>query len=250
VNHVWSSLGALLFPRRCLICNHPAGSPFFSFPGSSIYASLLCADCAAVLPAIVGPVCAKCGYPRADEQKKHECVLQSRAIGRHLELIRSGYLYEGMMMEAIHQWKYQQRHLLLPLIRKLVDQAMERWGADFLGVDVICAVPLAAADWRARGFNQALVIASRCALCLGKPLRRRLLVKNRQTPKQAKLHRSSRITNLTGAFRVNRSQDLVGKTVLLCDDVMTTGSTLAVAGDVLLQAGAKAVKCFTLCRVL
>lgn len=248
MNHVWSSLGALLFPSRCLICNHPVGSPFFSFPGSSIYASLLCADCAAGLPSITGLVCAKCGYPRIDGQKKHVCVLHG--IGRHLELIRSGYLYEGMMMESIQRWKYQQRHLLLPLIRKLVDRAMERWKDDFLDVDVIAAVPLAAADWRARGFNQALIIAGRCALCLGKPLHRRLLLKNRRTPKQARLHRSSRITNLTGAFHVKRSHDLAGKTVLLCDDVMTTGSTLAVAGDVLLQAGAKAVKCFTLCRVL
>jgi len=245
---VWSTLGSLLFPRRCLICDQPAGSPFFSFPGSSIYASLLCVDCAAGLPAIAGPVCTKCGYPQTDKTGEHDCVLQE--LGRHLELIRSGYLYEGVMMETIHRWKYQQRHLLLPLIQKLVDRAMDRWKDDFLDVDVIVAVPLAAADWRARGFNQALVIAGRGAFYLGKPLRRRLLIKTRRTPKQARLHRSSRTTNLAGAFQVNRPRDLVGKTVLLCDDVMTTGSTLAAAGNVLLQAGAKAVKCFTLCRVL
>ena len=177
-------------------------------------------------------------------------MLGPRGIDRHLELIRSGYIYEGVMMEIIQQWKYQRRHLLLPLIRKLVDQAMACWGSEFFDVDVVAAVPLAAADWRARGFNQALVIAGRCAFNLGKPLQRRLLIKNRKTPKQAGLHRDSRLVNLAGAFRIGGSPDLTDRTVLLCDDVMTTGSTLAAAGDILLQSGAKAVKCFTLCRVL
>lgn len=251
MNDVWSSLGELLFPRRCLLCNHPGSSPFFSSPGSSAYAPLLCSDCAAGLTVITGPVCEKCGYPREVGGKKHDCVLTSRGIGQHVLLIRSGFRYEGKLMETIHLWKYQQRHLLLPLVKRLVETALERWGADFHDVDMVAAVPLAAADWRARGFNQALVIADRCAFHLGKPLKKRLLVKTRKTPKQARLHRSSRMINLAGAFSLGRFHGLVeGKTILLCDDVMTTGSTLAVAADTLLQSGAKAVKCFTLCRVL
>ena len=250
MNDVWSSLGALLFPRRCLLCNHPGSSPFFSSPSPSAYTPFICPDCASDFKAITGPICKKCGYPRGESGGKHACVLQPRGIGCHVALIRSGYHYEGVMMETIHRWKYQQRHLLLPLVEKLVDQAVACWGADFHDVDMVGAVPLAASDWRARGFNQALVIADRCAFYLGKPLKRRLLIKTRKTSKQARLHRDSRMINLAGVFSLGRPDDLVNKTILLCDDVMTTGATLAVAADTLLQSGAKAVKCFTLCRVL
>ncbi len=251
MNDVWSSLGALLFPRRCLLCNHPGSSPFFSSPSPSVYTPLLCPDCASDFKAITGPVCKRCGYPRGEGSGgEHACVLQSRGIGRHVAMIRSGYHYEGIMRETIHRWKYQQRHLLLPLVERLVDLAMERWVPDFHDIDIVAAVPLAASDWRARGFNQALVIANRCALYLGKPLKRRLLIKTRKTPKQARLHRDSRMINLAGVFSPGRPDEPAGKTILLCDDVMTTGATLAVAADTLLQSGAKAVKCFTLCRVL
>lgn len=250
MNYVCSSFGELLFARRCLLCNHPGSSPFFSSPSPSAYTPFVCSDCASGFKAITRAVCKKCGYPGGDSGGKHACVLQSRGIAHHVALIRSGYHYEGIMMETIHRWKYQQRHLLLPLVEKLVDQAVECWGADFHDVDMVGAVPLAASDWRARGFNQALVIAGRCALRLGKPLKRRLLIKTRKTPKQATLHRDSRMINLAGVFSLGRPDDLAGKTILLCDDVMTTGATLAVAADTLLQSGAKAVKCFTLCRVL
>lgn len=252
------SLGSLLFARHCLLCRHPAGSPFFSLPSPSAYTPFLCSECASSFKAITRPVCKKCGYPGCGDttkvmspiREKQACVLQPRGIGHHVALIRSGFHYEGMMMELIHRWKYQQRHLLFPLVKRLVETTMECWGADFHDVDMVVAVPLAAADWRARGFNQALVIASRCALYLGKPLKKRLLVKTRKTPKQAGLHRSSRMINLDGVFSLGRSADLAGKTIMLCDDVMTTGSTLAVAADTLLHSGARAVKCFTLCRVL
>ncbi len=245
-----SSLGALLFARQCLLCNHPGSSPFFSFPNPSAYAPFLCFECASGFKAITSPICKKCGYPYDNTGEKHACVLAPRGIGHHVALIRSGYRYEDTMMETIRRWKYQQKHLLLPLVEKLVDLAMECWGGDFHDVDMVAAVPLAASDWRARGFNQALVIACRCAFHLGKPLERRLLVKTRKTLKQARLHRDTRMINLAGVFRIGRPHDLKGKTILLCDDVMTTGSTLAVAADILLQSGAGAVKCFSLCRVL
>ncbi|NIA19722.1 MAG: hypothetical protein GWP07_04730 [Xanthomonadaceae bacterium] len=250
MNHVCSSLGELLFARHCLLCRHPAGSPFFSSPSPSAYTPFICSDCASGFKAITGPVCKKCGYPRGESSGKHACVLQPRGISHHVALIRSGYHYEGIMMETIHRWKYQQQHLLLPLVEKLVDLAVECWLADFHDIDMVAAVPLAASDWRARGFNQALVIAGRCAVNLGTPLKRRLLIKTRKTAKQATLHRDSRMINLAGVFSPGRPDDLVGKTVLLCDDVMTTGATLAVAADTLLQSGAKAVKCFTLCQPL
>lgn len=245
-----SSLGALLFARQCLLCNHPGGSPFFTPPSPSAYTPFLCSECASGFKAITSPICKKCGYPGEKNSEKHACVLAPRGIGHHLALIRSGYLYQETMMETIHRWKYQRKHVLLPLVEKLVDLAMECWAADFYDVDMVAAVPLAAPDWRARGFNQALVIAGRCARQLEKPLKRRLLIKTGETPKQAGLHRDARMINLAGAFSSGRPHDLKGKTILLCDDVMTTGSTLAVAAEVLLQSGARAVKCFSLCRVL
>ena len=218
MNHVWSSLGALLLPRHCLLCNHPGSSPLFSLPNPSAYMPFICSDCASGFQAITRPVCEKCGYPGSGGSGvKHACVLASQGVGCHVALFRSGYHYEGKMMETVQRWKYQPRHLLLPLVEKLVDLALERWGADFHDVDMVAALPLAAADWRARGFNQALVIANRCALYLQKPLKRRLLIKTRKTAKQAGLHRDARMINLAGVFSLGRPDDLVLHRVTLLD---------------------------------
>ncbi|MBN2331623.1 MAG: ComF family protein [Deltaproteobacteria bacterium] len=245
-----SSFGALLLPRRCLLCRCYTTHPFFAERHSSAYAPFVCQACATGFEPFVRPVCSLCGHPfPGGHAADHHCLPLAGDRGLKGGLIRSGYRYAGGMVEIIHQWKYGKRSLVVPLVEKLVDLALERWAVDFQDVAVVGAIPLAPPSFRSRGFNQALIIASRCASRLDKPLQRRLLVKARETKKQASLGREQRRQNLAGVFHVGSPDGVAAKTVMLCDDVMTSGATLSAASEALLLAGAAAVKCFTLCRV-
>jgi ComF family protein len=115
-------------------------------------------------------------------------------------------------------------------------------------IDLVAPVPLH--WWRkwTRGFNQAEAVARELAAQLGAPFAPRLLRRVRWTARQVQLSRETRRENLRGAFRVVRGARLAGKTVLVVDDVMTTGSTLGEVARTLLSAGAERVIAVVLAR--
>ena len=114
--------------------------------------------------------------------------------------------------------------------------------------DVIVPVPLHISARRKRGFNQAELIASELSRELGIPVAERCIVKARKTAAQKKLNRIQRRSNLRGAFAVSDCDAFKGKTVLLVDDVCTTGSTLTELTALLMDSGASAVYCAAACK--
>lgn len=108
--------------------------------------------------------------------------------------------------------------------------------------DYVCAVPLTAAKLQKRGYNQSELLARRvCDELLLEYAE--LIFKVKDTLNQHNLSKQDRLSNLNSAFSVNGEYDLDGKTVLLCDDIKTTGTTLKECSDVLLNSGAKDVYC-------
>ena len=164
-------------------------------------------------------------------------VDRSRAIGE----------YEGSLREVLHAFKYGSRQSLArPLAAR-----MRSKGADLLeDVDWAVPVPL---HWRReihRGFNQARELAR----FLNHPLLD-VLVRTRHTRSQVELAADRRHANVRGAFGVRRrwrfrDRRIVGSTVLLVDDVSTTGATLEACAAVLKEAGAAKVYALTAARVV
>lgn len=150
--------------------------------------------------------------------------------------------YEGTLRKLIHLFKYNgMRRLAQPLGALLAD-ALPR-DRQF---DVVTAVPL---HWRRRwlrGFNQAQLLASRIARARGIPMHN-LLRRGSATRAQAGLSNAQRRENVAAAFRARRRVN--GLRVLLVDDVMTTGATMAACARVLKKAGAKSVSVLSLARV-
>ena len=114
--------------------------------------------------------------------------------------------------------------------------------------NLILPVPLHRAKLRQREFNQAAGLARRIGKYFEIPVSTDNLQQIRSTKSQTKLTKAQRIANVKGAFRVKRADELNGKSVLLIDDVFTTGATVDECSKVLLAAGVKEVFVMTLAR--
>ena len=152
--------------------------------------------------------------------------------------------YDGRLRDLIHLFKYAGVRSLAKPLGRMANAALPRTEP----VDLIVPVPMHwLRRWR-RGFNQAeslaRVVSRRTGLGVCTALRR-----TRKTAAQAVLTHAERRENLAGVFRVPRPEIVRGKTILLMDDVFTTGATASACAQVLKKAGAKAVILLTLARV-
>lgn len=154
-------------------------------------------------------------------------------------------LYEGDLRRLVHLLKYDgMRALARPLGERLA-AAIERERWEF---DLAAPVPLAFGRRWSRGFNQAALVGKRVAERRGARFEKRLLRRTRATYPQAGLNRAERERNLREAIAVRDPAAVRGRAVLLVDDVMTTGATLAACARALKSAGAKWVGAATVAR--
>jgi ComF family protein len=149
-------------------------------------------------------------------------------------------IYEGVLAEAINHLKfYKVKRLAKPLGSLLA-------AFDLSGSDGIIPVPLSIGSLRERGFNQSLLISRVISKKFHVPLLMDNLRKTKETPPQIGLSARERLLNLKNAFEVRGS--IRGLRLLLLDDVMTTGATVAECSKELMKAGAKEVSVLTLAR--
>ena len=149
--------------------------------------------------------------------------------------------YEGLVKSAIPIIKFGKKKVLASFLGCLLGSFME---SDSVGADLIVPVPLSEARLRERGFNQAAELAKPVAAILGIPYAGDVLVRTRNTNRQTELKETlERIANVSGAFEVSEEWDLTGLTVIVVDDVATTGFTLHEAAMALYDAGASKVLC-------
>jgi ComF family protein len=157
--------------------------------------------------------------------------------------------FAGPVRAALHDLKYAgERRLAGPL----GDAVARRWMHAGSGPEIVVPVPVHAERERRRGYDQATLIADVAARSLRLPMVR-ALERGRATIAQFELGRDERAANVAGAFRVRASdpgaaRSVVGRWVLLVDDVVTTGATLAACGFALRRGGAIAVSAIAVAR--
>ena len=209
--------------------------------------SPVCESCWAAIPAVATPWCPRCGdHMPLWRSREGECA-RCRRLPPAFSMARSAGRHDGSLRQIIHAFKYDHRRLLAQPLARL----MARAGAGVLdGADAVVPVPLHPLRSFRRGFNQADDLARHLGLPVWRLLRRR-----RHGPPQASLPASRRRGNLRGAYVLSvhgnpfiRGRRLHGATVVLIDDVMTTGATLDACARVLRTAGISEVRALTAAR--
>lgn len=155
------------------------------------------------------------------------------------------YRYEGVMARAICLLKYEKR---TGLAKNLVNLLMDDFANT--GIDLVTAIPLHASRLRFREFNQSLLLAREVSRRKGWPLRLDALTRTRETAPQVGLSKKKRKKNMHQAFRLRHPNEVLGKRILLMDDVYTTGATLKEGAKTLIKGGAKEVVVCTPARMV
>jgi competence protein ComFC len=138
------------------------------------------------------------------------------------------------MQGIVHSLKYRNKRSLAKRLGKIMAEAVAMPSLP----EAIIPVPLHPARKRERGYNQSELLAREVGSHLGLPVMNRALKRIKNTPSQTGLRREKRLENVKGAFRVRETDAVKGRTVLLVDDVTTTGATLEACGEALALAGA------------
>jgi ComF family protein len=190
------------------------------------------------------PLCPICGKPQPT-------AAGGRPVCRDfhnpaLRLSRAAALHTHPLREAIHALKYEdQPELAVPLARYLVAVfAADPWPALASSLDAVVPVPLHAQRLAERGYNQSERLAAAFCSQTGMQLAPEWLARTRQTRQQVGLGPVERRANVVDAF--SAAPTVAGKTILLIDDVLTTGATLAACATAAQAAGAVAVYALTL----
>ncbi len=159
-----------------------------------------------------------------------------------------GY-YDGPLREAIHRWKYEEKGYLTAFFgEKMAEGFRRHW--DSPSFDLLIPIPLHLKRLRERGFNQALLLVKELSQRTRIPYSKGLLRKRVSTPPQIRLSGRERERGVRGSFCIQREEEIEGKTILLVDDVYTTGATVNECSRVLLNAGAERVDVLTLAHAI
>jgi len=228
----------LFFPANCSICGLPL---------ESLNRSFICWNCWQKVEWVPFPVCIRCGKPLGvDCQGENFSPICSscQKFPPGFKRLFTPTFYRGVMAEAIRLFKYKSMRGISRGFNFILDSYFKKVDFISLGIELVVPVPLHPKRKRERGFNQAEDIARIVARHL-KVKVGNYLARVRYTLPQTNLDKQDRRKNLTDAFVLRKK--IEGKTVLLVDDVYTTGATLNEASSTIKQAKAE-VFAFALAR--
>ena len=228
----------LIYPPQCILCDCLVTSDFG-----------LCPTCWRETPILIGLVCDLCGAPLAGEDPGHplhcdDCL----QVARPWRQGRAAMLYEGGAREMVLKLKHGDRQ---DLVRPAVNM-MLRAGRGLFDPDMVVApIPLHWRRFLLRRYNQAALLSRGIARAAGLRHCPDLLQRIKATPKMENAERDARFSQLSEAIRLTpRHRRLIfGRSVLLVDDVMTSGATFHAGTEACLAAGARDVRVLALCRV-
>jgi ComF family protein len=226
----------LALPRLCPACREPVDGPG------------LCPSCWSKLSFISRPYCERLGTPFVYDPGPGMLSMEAIAEPPAYHRARAAVRFDEISRALVHALKYGDRLDLAPMMGRWLSHA----GRDLLAeADALVPVPL---HWRrrwARRYNQSALLAAAVSATSGVPVAAAALARVKATVQQVGLSRTERAANVQGAFRVppEGKTAVVGRRLVVVDDVLTSGATVEGCARALLRAGAKNVDVLVFARV-
>ena len=213
-----------MYPQKCPFCG-------------KIEKQRICKECRKKILPVEEPRCKKCGKPIREAEKEYcyDCTM----IRHVFEEGRSIWIHKEPVSRAVYALKYQNRRIYA---KAFGEEMADQYGYYLREkkVELIVPVPLHRKKMRIRGYNQAALLAEITGISVDEDI----LVRVKNTKPLKQLNDKERRRSIRGAFSVRKS--VWAKTIVLIDDIYTTGSTLDEAARVLLKAGAEKVYFLTI----
>lgn len=234
---IWQGFCDLVYPPVCPVCYQHSHSPNCNPERCHFFFQYIRFN--------TKPACPRCMRPHNYRQaNQYMCVCQRQRLA--FDFVWSACLYHGRLRELLHLFKYKHQTGLKVLFAQWMQACILKHRLDIHQFDLIIPIPLHPVKHRERGYNQAELLALELKKLYNIDINTHILYKIRNTNPHAQLGKKERWTNIQGAFTIKRSEDIRGKSILLVDDLFTTGATAQEAAKTLKHYGASQVGVFCL----
>ena len=157
------------------------------------------------------------------------------------------FQYSGEIRNAMLNYKFREKSYIYKTFIQFLKNDEKIW-LQIKKYDIIIPVPISKKRLKERGYNQSELIAKEIAKVVRKEICSNILIKKKENKKQSELNQDERIKNVQGVYKVINVQKIKDKTVLLVDDIFTTGNTVNECSKALIQAGAKKIGICTIAK--
>ncbi len=233
---VKNGVANIIFPPFCPLCENELRNN----------ERLICEDCYSLIKTIESPFCRKCGVPL---NKKRKTCKFCKTGNFHFTKVRAFGTFTYPLSEMIHFLKYERKTLIADRLGIFLGNLLLST-PELSQADIILPVPLHRTRIRERGYNQSLLLAKMVSSNSGKPLCLDAVFRTKPTKSQTKLDQNERRENLKDAFTVVFPERIKNCSIVVVDDVFTTGTTLDEIAKTLLKAGADCIYGLVLARTL
>ena len=216
------ALSKALFPQRCAYCGKV-----------TVAGTLMCRDCETALPRIKGKVCSACG------RESEFCSCKGE---KYFTSIIAPFYYEGVVRRGLHVFKFRKGNQNGEAYCAEMEDAIRKRYKN-VSFDCVVSVPMTKSSIRKRGYDQVDLLCKNLSKRLDISYETDTLEKLYETEKQHGISYLFRKGNLTGVFEVTVPERINGKTILLCDDISTSGETFNECAKMLWLNGAKEIYC-------
>jgi competence protein ComFC len=239
LRRLYNGLIDIIYPKICLSCKS-------KLKKSLCVDDIICLECWGKIKKVSPPFCRRCGrhLEKADFDKNicPRCLKDDP----HFDRAYAPCVYEGVLKELIHGFKYSKKDYLGRILSNFMADFIREYKLPVELIDMIIPMPLHSSRLREREFNQAQILGENLGKEFNMRVRTDVLKRVRATKTQTSLQDSQRLSNVKGSFCVTKPDSLNGKSVLMVDDVLTTGATCSEAALALKNAGAYKVIVLTL----
>jgi ComF family protein len=235
-----SEISDTILPPLCIACSEVL---------PSAQEKVFCRECRRHITYITQSHCPVCGMIFPDSPAGNHLCGSCLEKKPHYTFARSALIYDGIILNAVHQFKYGRNLACGKALADLLAD-FDFPDLDWDIFDVMIPVPLHIRRLRTRGFNQSLILARALEKKHNIHVDFSLLKRRKLTLTQTGLDKKERQKNIQRAFEVTDPERIEAKNIILVDDVLTTGATANECAKILKKAGARQVGVITLARVL